>query len=139
MLSRLPVIAGGSALVLIAGYAAVFGGLPFDQNPSAWGSFGDDMGGLLNPLISLFTLAVAVKVWQLQKTESTETRNALEEPLKTAEQQRAEARFFDLCTVFMVLRQAQTTLGEAHHYRYVSMSRVGAVQVPTFCVPLRKR
>ena len=168
------------------------------------GQLGDFFGGLLNPLVSALTLFVAINVWRLQNDELELTRNELaqtkavmEEQAKTAEQQRAEARFFDLLniyqltlgslsktipmggvngaavvlsgraalpslfrreicnffdsgsqttendlalaghlwikeskqighyfrTVLMVLKQAQETLGEAHHFRYVKMFR----------------
>lgn len=42
---------------------------------------------------------VAVKVWRQQKIEMEETKKALEEQAKTAEQQRQEQRFFDLLNV----------------------------------------
>ena len=86
-LHPLPVIAGVLALLLIIGYALTFKALPAGENPAAWGTFGDYMGGLLNPLISLFTLMVAMQVWKLQKTELLETRKAIEEQGKTAELQ----------------------------------------------------
>lgn len=96
----LPRIAGAWAVALIIGYAIIFRALPVNERPDAWGQFGDYMGGLLNPLISLFTLIVAVSVWNLQKTELLETRKALEEQAKTAEQQRREQRFFDLLDLY---------------------------------------
>jgi hypothetical protein len=99
-LHRLPVIAGVLALLLIFGYAFTFKALPAGENPAAWGTFGDYIGGLLNPLISLFTLMVAMQVWKLQKTELLETRKAVEEQGKTAEQQRREQRFFDFLNIY---------------------------------------
>lgn len=100
LLHKLPMFAGALALILIVSYAVVFRALPFDQNPGAWGSFGDFIGGLLNPLISLFTLIVAVSVWKLQKTELEETRKAVKEQGTIAEQQRREQRFFDLLNLY---------------------------------------
>ena len=88
------------ALFLVIGYALTFRELSANANPAAWGAFGDYIGGLLNPLISLFTLIVAMKVWGLQKTELLETRKAVEEQGKTAEQQRREQRFFDLLNLY---------------------------------------
>lgn len=99
-LNWLPRVAGTLALFLVVGYALTFRELPANANPAAWGAFGDYMGGLLNPLISLFTLIVAMKVWGLQKTELLETRKAVEEQGKTAEQQRREQRFFDLLNLY---------------------------------------
>jgi hypothetical protein len=99
-LNWLPGIAGLLATILIGSYLFTFQKLPANENPAAWGTFGDYMGDLLNPLISLFTLIVAMKVWGLQKTELLETRKAVEEQGKTAEQQRREQRFFDLLNLY---------------------------------------
>lgn len=76
-LDRLPFVAGGSALTLIFFYAWNFHNLPINENAGAWGTFGDYMGGLLNPLISLFTLFVAVEVLRLQRQELKMTRKEL--------------------------------------------------------------
>lgn len=94
------VIPAGVALGAITTYVVTFQHLPASENPSAWGTFGDYLGGLLNPLISALTLFVAISVWHLQKQELEETRKALEEQAKTAEQQRQEQRFFDLLNVY---------------------------------------
>lgn len=99
-LNWLPGIAGLLATILIGSYFFTFQKLPTNESPAAWGTFGDYMGGLLNPLISLFTLIVAMKVWGLQKTELLETRKAVEEQGKTAEQQRREQRFFDFLNIY---------------------------------------
>ena len=76
------------------------------------GQLGDFFGGLLNPLVSALTLFVAINVWRLQKDELELTRNELaqtkavmKDQAKTVEQQRAEARFFDLLNIY------QLTLG----------------------------
>lgn len=100
LLRWLPWIAGILAIGLILGCVAIFRTQPINERPDAWGQFGDYMGGLLNPLIFLFTLIVAVKVWNLQKTEVMETRKALEDQGKTAEQQRREQRFFDFLSIY---------------------------------------
>ena len=76
-------------------------------NASELGQLGDFFGGLLNPLVSALTLFVAISVWRLQKdeleltrNEMTQTKLAMEEQAKTAEQQRQEQRFFDLLEVY---------------------------------------
>lgn len=108
-LNWLPAIAGVLAATLIGSYIFAFQKLPVTENPAAWGTFGDYMGGLLNPLISLFTLIVAMKVWGLQKTELLETRKAVEEQGRTAEQQRREQRFFDLLSLYHTTVQSIAT------------------------------
>ncbi|MEO5606114.1 MAG: hypothetical protein ABIR13_00820 [Polaromonas sp.] len=59
-------------------YARVFKDLPFTEDPAQWGAFGSYVGGLLSPLVSIFTLVVAIKVWNTQKEELAATRTALE-------------------------------------------------------------
>lgn len=61
---------------------------------------GDFFGGLLNPLISALTLFVAIRVWQMQKTELKFTAEAMKSQDETAKQQRQEQRFFDLLNVY---------------------------------------
>lgn len=77
LLRTLPIIAGLLALFMLGSYALTFSALPFTESPGAWGEFGDYMGGVLNPVISLFTLMVAISVWSLQKKELKATQNAL--------------------------------------------------------------
>lgn len=77
-------------------YSFTFHKLPYNDNPGAWGTFGDYLGGLLNPLVSGLTLFVAIQVWQLQRRELEETKEVLREQSKTAQQERSEQRFFDL-------------------------------------------
>jgi hypothetical protein len=105
-LNWLPIIAGFLALILISNYISTFYKFPINQNSAGLGAFGDYMGGLLNPLISLFTLIVAMKVWNLQKIELIETRRAVEEQGKTAEQQRREQRFFDFLAIYQATLQS---------------------------------
>lgn len=71
-------------LVIAAfGYGIKFSG-PLSNDQAVWGQFGDFFAGILNPLISFFTLMVATKVWLLQrnalsiqKQELVETRDAI--------------------------------------------------------------
>ena len=86
-LGRLPAIVSVIAITLIASYAFSFSKHGWSNNPDSWGQFGDFLGGLLNPLISLFTLTVAVKVWQLQKTELSATRSSLDQSLEISKTQ----------------------------------------------------
>ncbi len=94
----IPVVLAMSAVVA---YSISFHNLPTNENPAAWGAFGDFLGGLLNPLVSGLTLFVAVQVWQLQRVELSETKKVLEDQAKTASQQRGEQRFFDLLNFYL--------------------------------------
>lgn len=88
------------AALLFLIYIFAFYKLPIFENPSALGSFGDYIGGILNPIISFCTLLVAYSVWKLQKKEMAETKKALEDQAKTSERQRREQRFFDLLSLY---------------------------------------
>lgn len=82
LLRHAPWLAGGFAIFLLVAYGWIFRSLPWTENPSSWGAFGDYIGGLLNPTIALFTLMVAVQVWRLQRTQLLETKLALEKQTK---------------------------------------------------------
>lgn len=111
------------ALGAIAAYTVVFRSMPATENPAAWGTFGDFIGGLTNPLVSVLTLFVAISVWRLQKAEleltrgeMAQTKEAMADQAKTAEQQRREQRFFDLFHVY------QSTVESVTHTRIRSTS-----------------
>jgi hypothetical protein len=66
----------------------------------SWGQFGDYIGGIMNPLIAgaaLYALVVSIRI---QRKELEETRKVLAEQSKTAKQERAEQRFFDLLRLY---------------------------------------
>lgn len=87
----------GIAVVI---YLLQFWSPSFSSNLEHWGQTGDFFGGLLNPAISFATLVVAFAVWKSQKEELYQTKIAIEEQAKTAEQQRREQRFFDLMNIY---------------------------------------
>ena len=87
-------------IFLIVIYYLKFKGPEFLNKPELWGSLGDFIGGILNPIISFCTLMIAYAVWKLQKEEMTDTKKALEDQAKTSEQHRREQRFFDLLNLY---------------------------------------
>ncbi len=107
-----------AAGILVLSYAYVFQALSWTSDPSAWGSFGDYMGGLLNPVVSTLTLIVAIKVWADQRKELEETKRALNDQAETAQANRREQRFFDLMQVYQQTLdtfQGTTQRGDARH------------------------
>jgi hypothetical protein len=63
----------------IAFYIFKFHHYPITSNPSEWGTFGDYIGGLLNPIISLFTLLVTAFIaFELKKIEDRNSQKAIE-------------------------------------------------------------
>ncbi|WP_302173318.1 putative phage abortive infection protein [uncultured Hydrogenophaga sp.] len=105
----IPVVYLIGALVLIA-YAVAFWRGGFSGDPNDWGTLGDYFGGLMNPVISFATLIVAYAVWKQQREELRQTKIALEDQAKTAEQQRQEQRFFDLLSVYQRTLDSHTAL-----------------------------
>ena len=66
-----------SALLAYVTWFALLLGAPISEDPDSWGTFGDYIGGLLNPLVAacaLYWLTASVK---LQKAELAATRNEL--------------------------------------------------------------
>ncbi|MBL1262426.1 hypothetical protein [Candidatus Methylomicrobium oryzae] len=48
------------------------------KDTGTWGTFGDYIGGILNPIIAAFAFYLIAKTYELQKTELKATRNLLE-------------------------------------------------------------
>lgn len=70
------------AIISVLAYALwffVIQGVPISKNTSAWGEFGDFIGGLLNPVVAYFAFYWLTRSVILQKEELLETRIALEE------------------------------------------------------------
>jgi hypothetical protein len=93
-------VAGVFAVALPAGYFVWWhfhAELPQNvTDPGAWGTFGDFVGGLLNPLVAFLALFWLTRSVQIQRTELRETRAALDEQSATLEKQRFEDTFFAL-------------------------------------------
>jgi hypothetical protein len=81
-------------------YAAFFASYPFGKNPEAWGAMGDFFGGLLNPLIGIWTLTVAVSLLRTQKAELEATTAALAAQAQNAQDALVEQRFYSLLTMY---------------------------------------
>ncbi|MDD5277419.1 MAG: hypothetical protein PHR16_15230 [Methylovulum sp.] len=64
------------ALTILGFYFGNFhGGLSSDNG--VWGTFGDYVGGILNPLIAAFAFYLIARTYELQKNELEATRNLL--------------------------------------------------------------
>lgn len=101
------------ACMAVGAYIFAFHAWPTHEVPAAWGTFGDFVGGLLNPVVSTLTLFVAIQVWHLQRKELEETKTVLAEQAKTAEQQRSEQRFFDVLNLYF---RTVDVLGYREHH-----------------------
>lgn len=98
---------------LLLAYVCTFWHKGWPQEYDKWGQLGDYIGGLLNPLVAGFALMALVVSVRLQKAELAATRKelensrlAMEEQAKTAEQQRREQRFFDFLNIYQTTVQA---------------------------------
>jgi len=77
----------GTMALAMAGYFLWFFAYhsqPLSPNTSAWGEFGDFIGGLLNPLVAYSAFYWLTRSVLLQKEELLETRKALEESARSA-------------------------------------------------------
>lgn len=97
----------GILVFLISAYGIWFGlvnNRPWDEgDPSTWGTFGDFIGGILNPVVALCALYWLTRSIEIQQQELSETKNELAETRKlidaqvtTAAKQRFEDTFFAL-------------------------------------------
>ena len=94
-------------------YASHFG-WRLSESREHWGQFGDYVGGILNPIVAIGALAGIWYAVLLQKRELRETKDALHDQAKTANQQRREQRFFD------ALKLYQETLRSVEFERYLN-------------------
>ncbi len=108
--NRLLWILGGAAvaafLIILGLYIAYFKNLSVTNDSATWGTFGDYLGGTLNPIISFLALIGLLYTIHQQAQEMQATREELEQ---AAEQQRRQADIFNLqqfeSTFFSLLEQ----------------------------------
>lgn len=112
-----PFIAGTVLLVLVVAYIVTFYQNGWAKDPDTWGQLGDYIGGLLNPLVAGFALLALVASVRLQKAELSatreelkESRQAMQEQAKIAEQQRSEQRFFDCMGFYQKMVDGQKAI-----------------------------
>jgi len=98
--SKIPIVVLGLAaassatvaVIAIIAYLHQFGGHTLSADPGDWGVFGDFVGGVMNPFISLVNIAVVVfiayTVSHLESQREEEAANA-ESRLRLAEEERA--------------------------------------------------
>ena len=78
------IIVGITFVVFLAYFLNFHQHLRFSENTANWGTFGDYIGGILNPTIAFFAFYLIAKTYDLQKQELEETRKLLE--ISTANQ-----------------------------------------------------
>ncbi|QDE26082.1 hypothetical protein [Paremcibacter congregatus] len=86
-------LALGGFVSLVAGYFVYFAwwlGLPPTKDSGVWGSFGDFLGGVLNPLIAIAVLYYVVRTFEFQKEELKLTRQELKDTRLEHEKQTRE-------------------------------------------------
>ena len=93
-------VASAAVLALLA-YAVWFGwfrwfgwleAMPVGEDAGKWGTFGDFVGGLMNPLVAFAAFYWLTRSVQLQKRELVETCSALEESSEAQKQQAEQSR-----------------------------------------------
>ena len=100
-------IAAVAAFLIVLGlYITYFKNLSITNDSATWGTFGDYLGGTLNPIISFLALIGLLYTIHQQAQEMQATRNELE---RTAEQQSRQSEIFNLqqfkSTFFSLLEQ----------------------------------
>ncbi|SJZ94978.1 putative phage abortive infection protein [Photobacterium toruni] len=106
-----------SAVIIIPTTYAIALGLIGNQSisldSSSWGTFGDFMGGILNPVIALLAFYWLVESVLIQKTELSATQKILQETEQTQKKQQFENSFFSLLEQMnTVFTQLNTRLPE---------------------------
>ncbi len=113
--SSLLTILGGLAALAFAGVITLywyhFKNLHITNDSATWGTFGDYLGGTLNPIISFLALIGLLYTIHQQAQEMQATRDELE---RSAEQQSRQSEIFNLqqfeSTFFSLLEQHNKTI-----------------------------
>ncbi|EEZ80896.1 hypothetical protein HUO05_25700 (plasmid) [Vibrio alginolyticus] len=103
--------------------------LPLSTDSSIWGTFGDFIGGILNPLIALLAFYWLTQSVLIQKTELSETQKVLKETEKAQKEQaltQEKKRFED--TFFSLLNQLNTVF-DGLNERLIVMDRPTASKI----------
>ena len=106
LLWTLGIAAVAAFLIILGLYIAYFKNLSVTNDSATWGTFGDYLGGTLNPIISFLALIGLLYTIHQQAQEMKATRDELE---RTAEQQSRQSEIFNLqqfeSTFFSLLEQ----------------------------------
>lgn len=110
ILASVVAVAVGSVVFVFGAYFFMFGGDGFSRSSADWGTFGDFVGGSLNPLLSFFGLIALLLTIVLQGRELELTRKELkrsadsqektqlllDSQIKTQAKQQFESTYFSL-------------------------------------------
>lgn len=94
--------------------------VPPSKDPSSWGTFGDFIGGVMNPIVALLALYWLTQSISIQKQELQDTRRVLESQSRANEVKRFEDTFFAL------LAEHNALLGQL---KYVTNNKTGLDKV----------
>ncbi|MBD9354813.1 putative phage abortive infection protein [Methylomonas albis] len=86
------------SIFVIAQYVINFG-TELSANNADWGTFGDYIGGTLNPVIAGFAFYWIIQSYRLQKDELSDTRKILQYQNSVLNKQNFESTFFQLASL----------------------------------------
>lgn len=82
--------------IVILSYAINFRVHSVSDKSGDWGTFGDFVGGILNPMLSFLALIIVLKTYLSQQKELKETQKILKEQSETQKRQQFDSTFFAL-------------------------------------------
>ncbi|EOX4797693.1 TPA: putative phage abortive infection protein [Vibrio diabolicus] len=109
----------GAFVLLVGGYTFwfwIYNDIPLSTDSSLWGTFGDFVGGILNPMIAFLAFYWLTKSVKIQKTELEATKLVLAETEKATKEQaitQEKKRFED--TFHSLLSQLNTISEQITH------------------------
>lgn len=92
------VIVVAFSIFVVARYVINFG-TDLSASNSDWGTFGDYIGGTLNPVIAGFAFYWIIQSYRLQKEELSEARELLQKQNSVLNEQNFESMFFQLMSL----------------------------------------
>lgn len=116
MPNRYVVLAAISIFAAFAAYVVHFFVIlkyGLSDDPEGWGQFGDYMGGVLNPLLSFFSLVLLIKSLSLQNEANKDLRDELKNNEKTEKTKSFNSLFFSMISSQKALLDNFYLCGEA--------------------------
>ncbi|HDI2820668.1 TPA: putative phage abortive infection protein [Acinetobacter baumannii] len=95
-------------LIVLGLYFYKFGDMTLAETKADWGTFGDFVGGLLNPTIAALALYWLISSVKLQIEELKETNKALSETVETAKKQQNQVSLQNFESLFFQLLKNKT-------------------------------
>lgn len=97
-------------LIVLTLYFSKFGFYKFSSNQGDWGTFGDFLGGTLNPLLAFLSLIALLTTIKIQTYELSETRKEIRESSRALKEQSESSKIQTFENTFFKMIDVHTSI-----------------------------